>query len=159
MWNMTTAVSYTHLDVYKRQSLYLANSNMGDYLMDEQRKHSDQRLELLRHRKAESPYREGKARLVFSVADTLKSIGILAAASCVSYLFSRLGFADANIITVYVLAVLLVSVTTSNRAYGLIASVVSVLAFNFLFTNPRFSFVAYDSGYPVTCLLYTSRCV
>ena len=133
--------------------MYLANSNMGDYLMDEQRKHSDQRLELLRHRKAESPYREGKARLVFSVADTLKSIGILAAASCVSYLFSRLGFADANIITVYVLAVLLVSVTTSNRAYGLIASVVSVLAFNFLFTNPRFSFVAYDSGYPVTFLV------
>ena len=35
----------------------------------------------------------------------------------------------------------------------IIASIVSVLTFNFFFTEPRFSLHAYDSGYPVTFLV------
>lgn len=58
-----------------------------------------------------------------------------------------------NIITVYVLAVLVTSVTTTNRVYSLISSVVSVLVFNFLFTEPKFTLQAYDKGYPVTFLI------
>ena len=53
-------------------------------------------------------YRENHRRsIIFSAADILKCIGILAAASGLGYLFEGFGFAEANIITVYVLAVLL----------------------------------------------------
>lgn len=55
-------------------------------------------------------YRAKKARkkngIVFSVSDLLKSVAILILASCIGMLFRQLGFAEANIITVYVLGVL-----------------------------------------------------
>ncbi len=39
---------------------------------------------------------------------------------------------------------------TTGRLYSLLASIASVLIFNFLFTDPKFSLQAYDKGYPVT---------
>ena len=89
----------------------------------------------------------------YAAADIAKSILLLIAASGIGYMFELLGFAEANIITVYVLAVLIISVVTVNRIYSLIASVVSVLIFNFLFTYPKFTLHAYEQGYPVTFLI------
>ena len=94
-----------------------------------------------------------RSSVVFSASDILKSIGILIAASLIGVVFDRLGFSDANIITVYILGVLVNSVVTKNRIYSLISSVVSVFIFNFLFTEPRYTFHAYDSGYPITFLV------
>lgn len=94
-----------------------------------------------------------KSRLLAVVADTFKSLGILAAATVVGLLFQSLGFADANIITVYLLAVLITSTVTNNRIYGLVASIVNVLVFNFLFTEPKFTLHAYGQGYPMTFLI------
>ena len=103
---------------------------------------------------AESFRRKRKRnKLVFSLTDIFKCIGILVAASCFGYIFYELGFAEANIITVYVLAVLLISVVVVNRMYSVMASIISVLVFNFLFTEPRFTLRAYDQGYPVTFLI------
>ncbi|MGN1083126.1 MAG: DUF4118 domain-containing protein, partial [Candidatus Avispirillum sp.] len=98
-----------------------------------------------RHRKAPR-----KIGIVMSVSDILKSIAILVLASCIGMLFQHLGFDEANIITVYVLGVLITSVITTHRIYSLISSLVSVLVFNFLFTDPKFTLHAYDKGYPVT---------
>ena len=94
-----------------------------------------------------------RSSMVFSVSDILKSIGILIAASLIGVIFDHLGFSDANIITVYILGVLVNAVVTKNRIYSLISSVVSVFIFNFLFTEPRYTFRAYDSGYPITFLV------
>ena len=94
-----------------------------------------------------------KNKVVFSMLDILKCVGILVAASCFGYIFYELGFAEANIITVYVLAVLLISVVVVNRMYSVMASIVSVIVFNFLFTEPRYTLRAYDQGYPVTFLI------
>lgn len=94
-----------------------------------------------------------KTKLVFSLLDILKCIGILVAASCFGYVFYELGFAEANIITVYVLAVLLISVVVVNRIYSVMAAIVSVLIFNFLFTEPRYTLQAYEQGYPVTFVI------
>ena len=80
----------------------------------------------------------------------LKSVGILFAATILCFIFDGLGFTDANMIMVYILAVLLIAVTTSQRIYSMVSSIASVLIFNFLFTSPRFSFSAYETGYPVT---------
>ncbi|MFQ7171993.1 MAG: DUF4118 domain-containing protein [Thomasclavelia ramosa] len=59
-------------------------------------------------------------------------------------------FSEANTITVYILSVLITAIATSNRIYSLVSSILSVLIFNFMFTNPRFTLAAYGSGYPVT---------
>lgn len=88
-----------------------------------------------------------------SLRDLMKSIGILLAATLIGYAFSWLGFKEANIVTVYILAVLVISVITTRRLYSMVASVVSVLVFNFFFTVPKFTFMAYDDGYPVTFLI------
>lgn len=71
-------------------------------------------------------------------------------ATLIGFAFSKLGFTEANIITVYILAVLVTSIVTKARIYSLISSIVSVLVFNFFFTMPKFTFMAYDKGYPVT---------
>ena len=88
-----------------------------------------------------------------SLRDLMKSIGILLAATLIGYAFSWLGFKEANIVTVYILAVLVIAVITTRRLYSMVASVVSVLVFNFFFTVPKFTFMAYDDGYPVTFLI------
>lgn len=85
--------------------------------------------------------------------DFLKSLVILVASSAIGCLFDRLDFAEANIITVYVLGVLVTSVITSNRIHSLMSSIVSVLVFNFLFTDPKFTLQAYGQGYPVTFVI------
>lgn len=65
-------------------------------------------------------------------------------------LFSRWNFREANIITVYILGVLFVAMCTRSRIYGAAASLLSVLAFNYLFTAPYLTFRFNDPGYYVT---------
>ena len=84
------------------------------------------------------------------IRDGGRAAGILIAATLVGLLFSGLKIPEANIIAVYILGVLIISIITSSWMYSFLASVISVLAFNFLFTVPRFSLRAYDPSYPVT---------
>lgn len=88
-----------------------------------------------------------------SILDLLKSALLLILATVIGFLFYHLGFTEANIITLYILGVMLVSISTKSSVCSFIASFVSVLTFNFFFTEPRFSLHAYDSGYPVTFLV------
>ena len=94
-----------------------------------------------------------KNHIVFSVTDTLKSTAILILSSLVGMIFQKFGFDEANIITVFVLGVLVTAVITKHQIYSLISSIVSVLVFNFLFTEPQFTLQAYDQGYPVTFII------
>ena len=98
-------------------------------------------------------HREIMGLPVLSARDLLKSTLLLVLATLIGFLFYHLGFTEANIITLYILGVMLVSISTKGSACSFIASFVSVLTFNFFFTEPRFSLHAYDSGYPVTFLV------
>ena len=69
----------------------------------------------------------------------VKSAGILFAATAVGWLFEKLKLTDANIITVYILGVLLISIVTEGWFYSFSSTIASVLIFNFLFTAPRFT--------------------
>lgn len=79
---------------------------------------------------------------------TWKDTGIMLAAFLLSSIagfgFFRAGFSESNIITVYILGVLITAVWTNGHFYGAIASLLSVAAFNFFFTEPRFTFQAND---------------
>lgn len=75
----------------------------------------------------------------FSLVDLGRTLGILTVCTAVGYLFTLLGLTTANVILVYILGVLCVSMSTSGRSYSLLASVLSVLIFNFCFTVPLFT--------------------
>lgn len=88
---------------------------------------------------------------------TWKDTGIMAASLVFSSLagfgFYHAGFSESNIITVYILGVLITAVGTTEHFYGALASLLSVAAFNFFFTEPRYTFQANDPSYPVTFLI------
>ncbi|MCR5272079.1 MAG: DUF4118 domain-containing protein [Lachnospiraceae bacterium] len=75
---------------------------------------------------------------------------------CVTVLgicFSNLGFTESNIITVYILGVLINAILTKSHLCSLISSFCSVLLFNYFFTEPKLTFHAYEPGYSVTFLI------
>jgi two-component system sensor histidine kinase KdpD len=75
---------------------------------------------------------------------------ILIAATLLGLFLRTVGFTEASIMTLYILAVLLTAFWTDGLVYGLLSSLLSVLTFNYFFTEPRFTLLAYDPGYPVT---------
>ncbi|MBQ8725705.1 MAG: sensor histidine kinase KdpD [Clostridia bacterium] len=105
---------------------------------------------------ADSDLREQKETLfkktnaLSIVKDLAISLGIIIVASLIGLFFAHLGFSEANIITLYILGVLITSIVTSSKLAWGFSSVASVLIFNFLFTKPRFSLMAYGDGYPIT---------
>ena len=82
--------------------------------------------------------------------ELLLTAGILAAATIVGWIFLQLGFANANIIMVYLLGVLLTSAFTSGYTCGVLSAFLSVILFNYFLTEPRLSLAAYGSKYPIT---------
>lgn len=94
-----------------------------------------------------------KAQHVFNAADMGKSLGMLVLSSVIGYVFWRFGMSESNIIMMYILSVLVTSVITTQRIYSLISSAISVVVFNFLFTEPRYTLLAYEKDYPVTFII------
>jgi len=88
-----------------------------------------------------------------SLADALKTLGLIAAATLVSFGLRAMHLGDQNVIMAYLLGVLLASRATSGYACGVMASVISVLAFNFFFTAPYYTFAVIQPGYPITFLI------
>ena len=57
---------------------------------------------------------------------------------------------DSNIITIYLVGVMMTSILISGYTCSVISSVISVVLFNYFLTEPRLTLYAYGSGYPVT---------
>lgn len=58
-----------------------------------------------------------------------------------SVVLNRIGIGKENTLMIFLLGVLAVTVLTSGYAYGIVASVVSLLMFNFFFTEPLHSLI------------------
>ncbi|MCB8817541.1 sensor histidine kinase [Desulfosporosinus shakirovi] len=107
---------------------------------------------------AQNPYRKPRRKqtrknLFLSWYDTLKTSGLLTAATLLSMGLRSLDIGDHNIIMVYILSVLLVSRITMGYFYGIVASVLSVIAFNFFFTVPYYTLNTIQPGYPITFVI------
>ncbi|MGB4984394.1 MAG: DUF4118 domain-containing protein, partial [Erysipelotrichaceae bacterium] len=87
------------------------------------------------------------------LVDVLNALGLLALATSIGFLFYYLEFFESNIIMIYILFVMIISVITNHKIYSLISSIISVLLFNYFFTVPRFTFLADDKSYPLTFLV------
>ena len=93
----------------------------------------------------------GQIRPTFK--DLAVTLLILAAATGIGLIFTQFGFSESNIITVFILGVLVISVITVSPLNGALGALVSVLLFNFFFIDPRFSFHTYEAEYPVTFVI------
>ena len=106
--------------------------------------------------KARHPYRPRKRknrRPSRLLKNTAVSAGILLASTALSMLMDQIGFTEANLIMVYIMGTVLTSVATSHWSYSLVSSAAGVFIFNYLFTTPRLSLTAYETGYPLTFLV------
>lgn len=100
-----------------------------------------------------------KSRVRFSRRDAVVTLLCLAISTAVGFAFDWAGFSESNIITIYILGVLVTAVSTSGHLYGAANSLLSVLAFNFFFTEPRFTLQADGPSYPVTFLIMLSSSI
>ena len=100
-------------------------------------------------------YKEGKVflkrkNIIPSFKDILFTVMLLIIETLIGYLFMKIGFTESNIIMVYIVGVLVTAILTNSQICWIASSVLSVILFNFMFTFPHFSLVAYGEGYPIT---------
>ncbi len=88
----------------------------------------------------------------FSWSDFAKMTVLLGAVTLFTLVLRRLNIGNQNIIMAYILGVLVISRVTGGHIYGIIASIFSVLIFNYFFVEPYYTFNAIQVGYPVTFL-------
>ena len=75
----------------------------------------------------------------FTAGDLVRTVLILALCTCVGFLFSAVGLAITNVVLIYILGVMAVALLTAGYACSLLSSLLSVLIFNFFFTEPYYS--------------------
>lgn len=80
----------------------------------------------------------------------IKTIFIMTIAIVISFIFRGLNLNEATIILVYLLGVLFSASRTDGYLYGILASIIGVLSFNFFFTEPYYTLIAYRADYPIT---------
>lgn len=80
---------------------------------------------------------------------------ILSAASAFGYLLRQFHLPETNIAIVYMLAVLLTTLLIPEYIFGFIASILSAFAFNYLFTEPYFTFTTNAPSYIITFIIMT----
>lgn len=93
----------------------------------------------------------GEIRL--SGADALRTAIVLVLVSAAGLLLDSAGLGDTNVVTVYILGVLVTAVWTGERIWSVLVSLISVMLFNFLFTEPRFTLSARAVGYHLTFVI------
>lgn len=93
------------------------------------------------------------SKIHFTWRDSAKTLALLIAATFICMGLRLLGIGEQNVIIAYILSVLVVSRVTEGHIYGIIASVLSVLTFNFFFIEPYYTFDTIEAGYPITFLV------
>ena len=76
-----------------------------------------------------------------TLTESVYTLLLLMAATAIGLIFTRFGFSEANIITIFILGVLVISVVTISPIYSVVGSLLSVLLFNWFFIDPKFSFM------------------
>ncbi len=72
---------------------------------------------------------------------------IISTVTLVALAFRQLGFSEISIAVVYILSVLIIACVTRGYVYGLVASVVNILCFNYFFTAPYYTLHVYNKNY------------
>jgi len=90
------------------------------------------------------------------ILDIFFSAILLSAAWVLSFLLRGVAEGTTHVFLIFVLAVLVISLITDGYAYGIIASILSVVLVNYIFTFPYYAFDFLRPGYPVAFLTMLS---
>ena len=82
-----------------------------------------------------------------------KIVCIMCIATIVALFFKKIDLNESNIILIFLLGVLFSSIKSEGYLYGILASIIGVLSFNFFFTEPYYTFLAYRADYPITFII------
>jgi len=77
-------------------------------------------------------------------------VAILAAVSLLAIGIRDNGFPAGNIVVVYVLSILLVARFTHGYIYGILASIIAIICYNFFFTEPYYTLNVYHTQDTIT---------
>ncbi|MBZ9684860.1 DUF4118 domain-containing protein [Clostridium estertheticum] len=97
-------------------------------------------------------YEQIKPKIII-ITNLFKTILIMILSIIISLIFRKIELHESNIIIVFILGVLFVSRSTDGYLYGILGAIIGVLSFNFFFTVPYYSFLAYRADYPVTFII------
>lgn len=81
------------------------------------------------------------------------TLGLNLLTTGISFLIRHWGFTEVNIVVMYILSVLVTSRFTKGYGYGIFASGLSILSFNFFFTEPLYNFKVDDTSYIFTFII------
>lgn len=101
------------------------------------------------HRKGHLPLHVEKP----SIKECFLTVLIFVICTFIGLVFQKFHFSEANVVTIYILGVLLTSILTDGYLCSIAGSVMSVFLFCFFLTEPRMSFQTYAVGYPVTFVI------
>lgn len=85
--------------------------------------------------------------------DLLIAFGGVILATLVTKVMQYLHVGDQNLMLMYIFFILLVARMTSGYFWSALASIFSVLSFNWFFVEPLYSLTVYKQGYPFTLLI------
>ncbi len=84
----------------------------------------------------------------------MRMLVTLLAVFLLSILLNRAGIGRENILMLFIVGVLLVSYCTNGYRYGIIASLISMMIFNYLFTEPFYNFSISDPNDVITLVFF-----
>lgn len=87
--------------------------------------------------------------------DIILTILVLTISTFLGVLFRKLELHETNIVVIYIFSVLLVSRFTKGYAFGIASSVISLLLFNWFFTEPYYTLKVNDMTYFITFAIMT----
>ncbi len=85
--------------------------------------------------------------------DFTLTFGLIMLATLVTEGMQYLHFGEQNLMLVYIFFVLLVARYTSGYLWSAMASIISVLSYNWFFVEPLYSLTVYKAGYPITLVI------
>ncbi|NCB73589.1 MAG: DUF4118 domain-containing protein [Clostridia bacterium] len=94
-----------------------------------------------------------QSRGAANAVNTIKLVIVMALCTAVSVCLRHFGAHETNIVLVYLLGILLFSYMASSYLFSFFASLFGVLAYNFFFTEPYYTFRAYSPDYPMTFII------
>lgn len=84
----------------------------------------------------------------------LITVLVMALATLVSVFLFTVGIRAENILMIYTFGIIVIIVGTKTYTCGIVASLAAIALFNYLFTEPRFTFHMYDKNYIVSFVIF-----
>ena len=94
-----------------------------------------------------------KKQLELRKRDIITMISMIALPTFLCFVLDYLQIMQENGSIIYMLAILVVSIVTSNRFYSILTTMISVGLFNYFFINPKYNFHVYNHEYILTFVI------